>query len=110
MKITVEFESIDEFEAFKVSGKKTRSKKEEAEETGPATAPVGGQQIGNRSGYWLLEAGGGIDTFGDAQSLRPVALSDGSVVYILQSKGADIAALALRGGRLWAVYGEAATK
>ena len=36
MKITVEFESMDEFEAFKVSGKKTRGKKDE---DGPAAEP-----------------------------------------------------------------------
>jgi len=45
MKITVEFDSMDEFEAFKVSGKKTRSKKEEAlEESYSTPAPVAAEQ------------------------------------------------------------------
>jgi hypothetical protein len=35
MKITVEFDSMEEYEAFRISGKKTRSKKEEAEEAAP---------------------------------------------------------------------------
>ena len=40
MKITVEFESVDEFEAFKTSGKKTRTKKEEAAEAAAEGATV----------------------------------------------------------------------
>lgn len=42
MKISVEFESMEEFEAFRTSGKKTRTKKEEADEatTGSAPAPL----------------------------------------------------------------------
>ena len=44
MRITVEFESMEEFEAFRTSGKKTRTKKEEADENvaaqGNAPAPL----------------------------------------------------------------------
>ena len=51
MRITVEFESMEEFEAFRTSGKKTRTKKEEADENvaaqgnapAPLAPPVGGQ-------------------------------------------------------------------
>ncbi len=53
MRITVDFDSMEEFEAFKVSGKKTRGKKGEdndpeqsgvtIETLGPATVAQGGQ-------------------------------------------------------------------
>lgn len=65
MKITVEFESAEEFEAFRTSGKKTRTKKEEQEETAgntmtnvptpiqpPTTGAIGGQPMGfNPAGF-----------------------------------------------------------
>jgi hypothetical protein len=50
------------------------------------------------------------EKFGEGQKPRQVPLSDGSMVYILQSNGPDIAALVLSGDRLWAVYREAAVK
>jgi hypothetical protein len=40
MKISVEFDSMEEFEAFRISGKKTRGKKEEAEVEEPPSAAV----------------------------------------------------------------------
>ena len=43
MRITVDFDTWDEMEAFRTSGKKTRTKKEEAEEQ--AAAPQGGQPV-----------------------------------------------------------------
>lgn len=55
MKITVEFESAEEFEAFKVSGKKTRTKKDETDEAGgsapaPLAPPAGGSAQGFNPG------------------------------------------------------------
>lgn len=52
MKITIEFDSMDEFEAFRVSGKKTRGKGQRDEEEAPPAVqagqpvmqPIGGQQ------------------------------------------------------------------
>ena len=40
MKITVEFDSMDDFEAFRVSGRAKRTKKEEAADEAPVVTPA----------------------------------------------------------------------
>lgn len=46
------------------------------------------------------------ERFGYKEMLRCVSLADGSVVYILQSNGANITGLALRGNRLQTIRGQ----
>jgi hypothetical protein len=50
------------------------------------------------------------EKFDEGQGPQPLSLADGSVVYILQSERADIAALVLKGDRLRAVYRVTAVK
>ena len=57
MQITVVFETMDEFEAFRTSGKKTRTKKEEADEAATGNAPAPLQPAFNPGGAAPAAAG-----------------------------------------------------
>ena len=66
MKVNIEFDSFEEMEAFRTSGKKTRTKKEEADEAGAVTGnapaplqpPAGGAAPGFNPGGFAPPAGG----------------------------------------------------
>jgi hypothetical protein len=71
MKISVDFENLEEFEAFRASGKKTRGKKDEgADDTGNAPAPLqppaGGAAVGFPGAGGFAPQGAGVGQVGGA--------------------------------------------
>jgi hypothetical protein len=71
MRITAEFESIEEFETFRTSGKKTRTKKDEADEAAgntptPLQPPAGGAAVGFPGAGGFAPQGAGAGQMGGA--------------------------------------------
>lgn len=84
MKIQVEFDSLEEFETFRTSGKKTRTKKEEETDNagnvpGPLAPPTGGQGFGMGGAGFAPQAGGA----GPMGGAFPVAAVTGPAPEVL---------------------------